>query len=240
MLSAVIEELRAVALAADDASGHFPAMYARVTERVHLAVSSGRFDDADGMIRFARAFADRYLHPRAGRSAVPACWQAAWDVSGDSSLLVVQHLLLGINAHVNHDLALVVVELADERGDIGGLRRDFEAINVLLAETMPDVLHDLNRVSRWVNLAAARGGGRFFNFSLAAARAQAWQSAERLHRLDVDVRRADEAELDRLVRVLAYLVATPGRPVRWLVPLARRLETSDPRQVTRSLLGNLA
>ncbi|CAN5496322.1 DUF5995 family protein [soil metagenome] len=240
MLSGTIEELRAVALAADDASGHFPAMYARVTERVQRAASSGRFGDDDGMVRFARAFADRYLHPRAGAAAVPGCWQAAWDVADDPTLLIVQHLLLGINAHVNHDLALVVVQLADESGDLAGMRQDFGAINTLLAETMPDVLHDLNRVSRWVNLAAARGGGRFFNFSLATARAQAWRAAERLHRLDAHARGADAADLDHLVRVLGHLVATPGRPVRWLVPLGRRLETRDSRQVTTSLLGHLA
>ena len=36
----------------------------------------------------------------------------------EEKLLIVQHLLLGINAHVNHDLALAVVEMAAERGEI--------------------------------------------------------------------------------------------------------------------------
>jgi hypothetical protein len=214
MLSAVIEELRAVALAADDASGHFPAMYARVTERVHLAVSSGRFDDADGMIRFARAFADRYLHPRAGRSAVPACWQAAWDVSGDSSLLVVQHLLLGINAHVNHDLALAVVEVADADGDLASIRPDFDAVNDTLAAVYDDLLGDLDRVSRWVNVVASAGGGRVFNFSLRRARAQAWAAAARMHPLVHAERTRYAAELDRLVSVLAFLVTRPPLTLR--------------------------
>ncbi len=50
----------------------------------------------------------------------PRCWQASWDVAGDASLLIVQHLLLGINADVNHDLALAVVEVADQTGDLAG------------------------------------------------------------------------------------------------------------------------
>lgn len=240
MLEATIEELRAVALTADDASGYFPAMYARVTDRIRVAADEGRFGDGDGMARFAGAFAGWYLRPRAGTPPIPGCWQASWDVAGDARLLIVQHLLLGINAHVNHDLAQVVVELADERGELGAMRGDFDAVNDVLAATMPDVLRDLGRVSSWVNLLAARGGGRSFHFSLEVARAQAWRAAERLYRLDADRRRADVAELDRLVRVLAYLITRPGRPVRWLVPIGRRLESDDPAQVTRSLLAHLA
>ena len=37
---------------------------------------------------------------------------------------------------------------------------------------------DLDRVTRWVGRAAAMGGGHLFNFSLVAAREQAWRSAE--------------------------------------------------------------
>lgn len=235
-----VEELRAVAVAAPDASGFFAALYARVTERIGLAAAQGRFGDGGGMLRFADEFAGWYLRPRAGVSPIPSCWQATWDVADDGRLLIVQHLLLGINAHINHDLAQVVVQLAAERGDLTGMRGDFDAVNTVLAETIPDVLGDLGRVSRWVNAVAARGGGRLFNFSLQTARAQAWQAAERLHALDVDARRADVAELDRLVSVLAYLITRPGRPVRWLVPLGRLLEVDEPQRVTTSLLGHLA
>ena len=85
-------------------------------------------------------------------------------------MLIVQHLLLGINAHVNYDLPRVVVELADERGDLRSMRHDFDAVNDVLAATYAEVVKDLDRVSRWVNGAARLGGGRAFNFSLTLAR----------------------------------------------------------------------
>jgi hypothetical protein len=245
VLDATIDELRTIALGADDASGHFPAMYARVTDRIRSAVAEGRFDDGDAMTRFARRFADLYLEPRAGRTEIPGCWRAAWDVAGDGRLLIVQHLLLGMNAHINYDLPLAVVAAAADQEDrrdphdLSFLRPDFDAVNDILVETVPDVLRDLGRASRWVNLVAASGGGRLFNFSLSTARSQAWWAAERLHRLDGPARTADVAELDRLVRVLAHLIARPGRPASWFVPVARRLETRDPRAVTRQLLGHL-
>ena len=192
------------------------------------------------MATFARTFAARYLVPRSGQPPVPGCWQAAWDVSADRHLLVVQHLLLGVNAHVNHDLPLVVVDLAGERGDLEAMRPDFDSINTILAETQPRVMKDLGLSSRWVNLVASLGGGRLFDFSLVVARGQAWRSAERLYHMNPADRPDDVSELDRLVRVLAYLIAHPRTPLRWALPLLRRLEDNDPRRVTRTLLGPLA
>jgi len=240
VLADTIEQLRAVALGADDADGYFPAMYARVTDRVQRAAGAGDFGDGDRMMSFARSFAQWYLRPRSSGDDVPGSWRAAWDVAGDRSLLIVQHLLLGINAHVNHDLPQVVIEAADGRGDLAGLRPDFDAVNAVLADTMPEVLRDLGRVSSWVNLAAVAGGGRWFNFSLVAARDQAWRFAEFHHGRDQAARATAVAELDELVRVLAYLVTKPPWPARWLVPVGRWLEDDDCRRVTRRVLGPLA
>jgi len=240
MLEDTVEELRAAALAADDATGYFPAMYARVTQRIDQAAAEDRFGDSVGMVDFARSFAGWYLRPRSGVEPIPGCWRAAWDVGADRRLLIVQHLLLGINAHVNHDLPQVVIEAADRRGGLARIRADFDAVNDVLAGILPEVLHDLGRASRWVNLAASAGGGRLFTFSLTAARDQAWRYATRARTLDAAGRSQEAASLDELVRVLAYLVTSPGWPVRWLVPMARRLEDDDPRRVVRDLLGELA
>lgn len=240
MLLSTIERLRSAALEADDATGFFAAMYARVTDRVQTAIADGRFGDGETMERFTRTFADWYLGPRDGSRALPACWKAADDVSGDRGLLIVQHLLLGVNAHVNHDLPQVVVELADGASSLEVLRPDFDAINDILAETQPDILRDLGRVSGWTQLAVSGGGGRVFNFSLGRARDQAWQSAERIHRLGDAARVVEVAEMDRLVSVLAYVITRPSAPVSWLLPVPRWLEHDDPRVVTSQLLGHLA
>jgi hypothetical protein len=245
VLTETVERLRAVALAAPDASGHFPAMYARVTDQVQRDVAAGRFRDAERMERFVRVFAEWYPRPPAPGRVDPGSWRAAFDVAGDRGLLIVQHLLLGINAHVNHDLPQVVVELADGVGGappqpLDSLRPDFDAVNDVLAEMLPVVVRDLGTVSRWVQAVAARGGGQAFDFSLTAARRQAWATAVRLHGMAPAQRRAEVVELDRLVRVLAFMVATPAGPTRWLVRAGRLLEERDPRVVTRRLLGDLA
>ncbi len=236
-ISTTATDLREIALGSDDARGYFAAMYARVTGRIETAIGDGRFSDGDRMEQFACAFADYYLLAANGTVTPPACWNAAWDVSGDRSLLIAQHLLLGINAHVNHDLALTVVEMAAERGDIGSIRPDFNAVNEILAETYADMVDDLGRVSRWAVAASALGGGDAFGFSLQIAREQAWQAALAMHRLDDTDLRAYEAELDRLVTVLAHIIVSPHRLARPVIWLARRFENRDSRAVVRQLLG---
>lgn len=241
MLSATIEELRSIALAATDASGYFAAMYARVTERIESAARDRAFDDGARMEAFARAFARWYVTPATSRDdpvgTEPDCWRASFDVAADPALLIVQHLLLGINAHVNHDLALTVVEVAAARGDLGSIRPDFNAVNSILAETYDELLADLGLVSRWATRASAIGGGDAFNFSLRVAREQAWRAAVAMHTLDDLGLRSYEAELDRLVTVLAHQITRPPRLVRPLVWLARRVENDDAPSVTRRLLG---
>lgn len=235
-IKSVAAELREVAAGSADASGYFAAMYAGVTEQVAAQVGAGGFTDGRRMEHFACEFADRYLDPRRGTAEVPACWRAAFEVAGDPSLLIVQHLLLGINAHVNHDLPLAVIAAAEQYGGLAPVRGDFDAVNDLLAGRQTQVLSALGRVSLWVNLVAGLSGGRLFNFSLRRARAQAWAAAECLWSLDAAGRRHYMAELDRLVTVLAYLVTQPGFPLSLARPLLRRLEDHQPRRVTAALL----
>ncbi len=231
-------ELRGIARAATDASGYFPAMYSCVTDRIGETIGQGGFEQGARMDTFACTFASYYTRPWHREVPRPRCWQASWDVAGDRGLLIVQHLLLGINAHVNHDLPIAVVAVADACGDLASVRHDFDAVNDVLADTLGDVVGRLDRVSRWTNEAASLGGGQAFNFSLVRARREAWAAAERLYPLSADGRRLYLAELDRLVTVLAYLIAHPALPWRPLLWAAGRMEEHDARRVTAVLLGD--
>jgi Family of unknown function (DUF5995) len=237
-IGATAEELRTIARSATDASGYFPAMYSCVTDRIAASIERGEFDDGARMDEFACTFASYYTRARHREVPRPRCWRASWAVAGDGGLLIVQHLLLGINAHVNYDLPFAVVAVADKSGQsLESVRRDFEAVNDVLEDTCGEVLHRLDRVSRWTNEAASLGGGGLFNFSLRRARRQAWEAAERVHRLDSDGRQRYAAALDWLVAVLAYLIIHPAWPLRPLVWTASKLEQHDPAKVTSALLG---
>ncbi|HEY4608886.1 MAG TPA: DUF5995 family protein [Ilumatobacteraceae bacterium] len=237
MIADTARDLRAAAVAAADASGYFPALYSRVTERIGASIEHGSFQDGPGLDRFATGFASHYFAAAHDHPHGPGCWQASWNVASDSRLLIVQPLLLGINAHVNYDLPRAVVEIADERGDLQSIRHDFDTVNDVLAATYVDVVKDLDRVSRWVNGAARLGGGRAFNFSLTLARERAWQAASAMYPLSADGRRTYSQELDRLVSVLAYLITKPSPLARPFLSLARHLEEHDSAKVVTTLLG---
>jgi hypothetical protein len=237
VIAQTVDELRHIALQARDAAGYFPALYVRVTGEIAAGIRNQRFDDGERMERLVDAFAGYYIRARQGHKPVPRCWQAAWDVAADRELLIVQHLLLGINAHVNHDLAQAIVEVAPRYGGLEAMRDDFDLVNDVLARTLTGVIRDLDRVSRWASEAMMLGGGQLFNFSLRVARSQAWGAAERLYPLDEAGRREYLRELDRLVSILAYLVTRPVFPLGLAVRLARWFEHQDPRAVTRTLLG---
>jgi hypothetical protein len=236
MIRETADELRTIALSCTDASGYFPAMYSCVTTRIADSIDTHVFVDGDRMDTFATEFASRYV--RAWRKEIPRprCWQASWDVAGDGNLLIVQQLLLGINAHVNYDLPQAVVAVARKTGDLESVRKDFDAVNGVLAKESVGVLGALDRLSHWTNLAATLGGGRAFNFSLDAARDQAWNAAERLYALDDDGQREYVAQLDELVSVLAYLITRPPIPAAAFVFCARFLEQRNPEKVIAGLL----
>ncbi|HEX2783771.1 MAG TPA: DUF5995 family protein [Ilumatobacteraceae bacterium] len=237
MIADTAKDLRGIALAATDASGYFAALYARVTARIGASIADATFADGPRLDRFATGFASLYIDASRDPSSRSGCWQASWKVVTDPRVLIEQHLLLGINAHVNYDLPRAVVAAADERGDLASIRPDFEMVNTVLAATYVDVVKALGRVSRWANAAARLGGGNAFNFSLRAARAQAWQAATRMYPMSDGARRGYVGELDRGVSVLAYLITQPSPVLRPFIGLARRLEEHDRTKVVAALLG---
>jgi hypothetical protein len=216
-----------------DRRGWFGAMYLQTTRTVRDRVAAGLFDDAERMGRFVDAFAGRYLAPLhaslAGRP-VPRCWAVAFDVAGRSDKVILQHLLLGINAHVNLDLAVVAAETCPG-GEIASLRNDFMRVNGVLGALMPKVRACIGRFSPLLDVIDRVGGAdddEILNFSIRVARDEAWSQALLLAATDDPARRAQLVEsLDRAVAVLGKVVSSPGGLLRRAVDLVAATESDD-------------
>jgi hypothetical protein len=238
-IAETIEAMRAAALGCDDATAYFPALYTVVTERISDAIDTGtRFKDGPRLDRFATAFADLHLRARTDLSYRPQCWQACWNVADDKSLLIVQHVLLGINAHVNHDLPIATVATCGD-APLDSMKDDFYGINDVLGETYHEIIRSLGRVSGWANAAASLGGGQLFNFSLRVGRDRAWGTAQHLYaKRDDAAASADyRKEIDEVVSVLSYMITQPEKLAKPLIWALRRTENKDPRAVARAFLG---
>ncbi len=164
--------------------GYFAALYYKVTASVKDGIAKGRFQDGGRMEQLDIIFASRYLDAlaawRAGQ-ALTESWRLAFDASKQSNLLVLQHLLLGMSAHINLDLGIAAVEVAGS--SLEDLHNDFDEINTIISALTYQVLNDIDRISPLLSLLGLHAGDStsiLIQFSIDNARDGAWCFAEDL------------------------------------------------------------
>ncbi|AXY74762.1 hypothetical protein D3H65_12550 [Paraflavitalea soli] len=179
-----LEQLIAECIDTNDRIGYFAALYHKVTVRVREGILNQEFDNGARMERLDVIFANRYLwavQQYRNQQAPSGSWQAAFDATQQRSTLVLQHLLLGMNAHINLDLGIAAVEAAN-RNDLRSIRNDFNAINTILGSLIFEVMNEINRVSPLLSLFGfhATNESILIQFSITNARDGAWSFAEDL------------------------------------------------------------
>jgi hypothetical protein len=202
-------------------------LYMQVTDSVEQRVSGGGFVDpkwlAELDVQFARLYFSALTKWIAGKP-MPGCWSALFSRRQDGAIARIQFAMAGINAHINHDLAIAIdntckvtrthpahgtAQYNDYTGVNGTLDRLVDLAKSklmvrLAGDALPAVSHLEDTIAGW-NVAAAREG--------------AWVNAEVLWRLaDVPVLYEKwMGALDGLTTVAgkALLVAVPavGRAV---------------------------
>ncbi|MCB9706703.1 MAG: hypothetical protein H6711_32965 [Myxococcales bacterium] len=220
-----------------DPLGFFAAMYRAVTSRVRDWIRAERFDDGPRMDRFDVRFARRYLDALAdwrGGSEAPRCWRYAFEAAADRDATILQHLLLGMNAHINYDLAIVAAEFGAPLDFYG----DFSAIGEILAALLDDVqavIDEFSPAFRLIDRALFSGDEAIANFSIGRARRDAWYHAEVLAATPAEARATSIAYLDRHSARLARLIREPSGVIGHSLRLARALESDDRRAILASL-----
>ena len=205
-----MEDLVARHREAGDPSGYFAAMYLGVTREVERGLAEGRFARPAELEQLTVVFASRYLD--ASSSAAPTeSWAASFDAASDRGVTAVQHLLLGMNAHINLDLGIACAEVAP--GDaIDSIRVDFDEINEVLASLVgrvQDALSEISWLYRFVDDIAVTGDDAVINFSISRARSEAWDLALALAHMDPVTFGSAIERQDRAVVVLAEVIRTP-------------------------------
>lgn len=231
-----------------DRCGYFAVLYRKVTAKVKEGVEAGFFDDGARMEHLDALFADRYLDAidarRAGRPST-ASWELTFDAAGRWRHLVLQHLLVGINAHINLDLGIAAARCAP--GDeLAGLRRDYDRINAILASMVVVIQRDLQQISPWMGLLdriGARTDGsnplqaELVRFSIVTARAGAWRFATTLAGTPAPRWDGAIAERDRRVARIGARVLRPGAWTSSGLLLVRARERGEVTTNLRTLLG---
>jgi hypothetical protein len=233
-ITPVIDRLTAIiAIAEAQASriGYFAALYRRVTIAVRDQIES--FDDPARLARLDVTFASRYLDALAAwQAAQPcsSCWRVAFSATQSAQPIILQHLLLGINAHINLDLGIACARTSP--GDeLPSLKDDFLRINGLLGGLVNDVVAELSQVSPLIGLVAQvlgdQGDDEIANFGLGAARDFAWHVAESLAPLPVELQAPKIAVLDKIVAAFGKHLARPDELLAAAYRVIRSAETSS-------------
>jgi len=223
-IDGVIERLEAIirdCIARQDRLGYFAALYNRVTQAVKEGIAKGEFDDGPRMERLDVIFANRYIAAydayRSGELPSTA-WFKAFNAAQGTRNIVLQHLLAGMNAHINLDLGIAAARVAAGSA-LPGLEPDFDRINGLLATLTPVVEQQLDACSPVFDVLthlAPKLELKMVGFSMQKARDTAWAFARELAPLRHLPQVARMAARDAEAALLAEVVLSDGIVVRMI------------------------
>lgn len=220
----VVARMRAIGteLPAEDGVACFNRLYLAVTEAVEQATPAGRFRSPEFLTRLDVRFAELFF---AAMDDPPRARAPLFEARGRRGIAPIQFALAGMNAHINRDLPVALVETCEEMGV--DLRRrghehvDFLAVNRLLVETEARVKHEFaTGVLGHADVALGDVDDVVAMWNVRRARDAAWTNAETLWEL----RRTPDLA-DAFLRALDRMVGLAGRgllrPVRRALLLRR-------------------
>lgn len=201
----VVKVMRQIDAALDNHDGlkWFNLLYLKVTESVLTAPPN--WEDAAWLTRldvvFANLYFDALLQPDTARA-----WRPLLQARQRPGIARIQFALAGMNAHINHDLPIAVVQTCTERGIAPAegtpQHRDFERVNPLLATVEGEVKSFLaTGIVGLADQAFGRIDDVIAMWNVQKARATAWNNAEVLwHLRDAQLpRKMFERNLENLV-----------------------------------------
>lgn len=220
--------------------GYFAALYYAVTLRVRDAIRAGEFEDCARMERLDVIFALRYLDALelhwAGKTPTKS-WAVAFGCIDLPRPVVAQHLLLGINAHINLDLAIAAAQTAPGPA-FAALRNDFERISDLLAQMTEQMQRRIARISPWFGILDLVGGRKdewLIGYGIRESRALSWRAAQTLAAAPPERFELQVALHDEVVAALARPILHPGPLLRAALAIVRARERADACDVIRAL-----
>jgi hypothetical protein len=198
-------------LAPNDGLKWFNQLYLDVTKKVDLSPPPSGWKDAAWLTRLDVVFAGFYFAAIgawiAGGAGLASSWQALFEARYTAGIDRIQFALAGMNAHINHDLALALLQTDAELNIVPSLTSpehdDFEQVNGLLEDELP---HALKFLATGIAGQAAQDTGEVGRYlaiwDIRAARDLAWSFADTLRPLGGTLRQAALDAQDRITGVL--------------------------------------
>ena len=132
-----------------DHNAVFALTYLRTTEEYRRSATAPGFFTDPAFINhqdavFARYYFDAWDDYRQGRvSAVSASWQIAFDAADRQKVAGIGNLLLGMSAHVNRDLPMVLADIGLVKPDGSSRKPDHDKVNEFLNLVMEPLIDEV-------------------------------------------------------------------------------------------------
>jgi len=240
----IISQLQAIvddAIANNSRAGYFAALYLKVTTRVKEGIAAGEFQNGPRMEQLDVIFANRYIAAHGqwkNKQKASASWELAFNALDKPQILVLQHLMTGMNAHINLDLGVAVVELVNKLGQpLQDIHNDFNSINTILSALTYQVVSELNQISPLLSLAGlhSTNDSLFIQFEMGNARDGAWCFAEELSSKKGDEYTAYINQRDADMSKLGNSIIDTKGMLRFTVFIIHLFEMKNPARITRIL-----
>ncbi len=215
---------------------YFAILYRDVTAKVQEQIINGGFEDGPRMEKLDVIFANRYLHAyqqfHAGQQPSQS-WQIAFESQQQEGLLILQHLLLGMNAHIDLDLGIAAASVSSGN-QIHDLKNDFNTINEILFSLVESIQDRISTVSPLLGLLDRFGGSkdeRLATFGLSKTRDHAWRLACLLAPIPSQAWPPIIETTDQATALLAKWIRRPKTRIsRGIIRVIKRLESKDIQQ----------
>jgi hypothetical protein len=194
-----LETIESSCLARGDRRSIFATLYGIVTREIRDRTAAGAFHDNAWVRAYAVGFANLYFRAydgaEEGRAAdVPRAWRLCFDAAASGRTIVLQDLLLGVNAHINNDLPFAIASVRIDP-DREARHRDHLAVNQVLSGVTERATERLAALYapglRTLDAAAGQLDELAGQFAIEVARDSAWEGAVSL----TNARDAGEREL---------------------------------------------
>ncbi|MBK8557919.1 MAG: hypothetical protein IPL65_20215 [Lewinellaceae bacterium] len=173
-----------------DPRGIFLGCYHLMTQNMLLGLQEKRFARPDWVEKFVRDFADYYFRALENEDMAPQAWKMAFSAAPNPRISAIQNLMLGVNAHINFDLALTLRDLLHQ--DWGAMtasekeqyHSDYLEVNNIIASTIDAVqdtiLEPAMPAMKWVDDVLGSADEWLTTQLIAHWRDQTWDMAVRL------------------------------------------------------------
>jgi len=227
-LDIIMEE----AITTNNRLGLFAYVYRRTTAEILKEVQLGSFEDNALLERLDVAFANLYLDAYKkyrNNEPVSKSWKFAFANSAEP-LTILQHILLGMNTHINLDLAIATSDVMRGR-EIPEISNDFERVNDILFRIVNELQDRLSRVSPLLfllDMVGKNSDEKIIDFSMRRARQQSWNNANLLWGLGPEHQDKAIDTIDNAVLKISKVIKSPRSGfIGFLLRLIRKFEHKE-------------